>query len=179
MRLANISPQRALLIASLLLYLGSLLFPAVEYDAMSSRPQTAAAIGAAHLWHDPVGQVQMAPGYFHLALGWVGLLLPPQFTPLGWLANPAYFLALLATRWGKAGLARSCAIGALALAAFSLVLVNVTPMRVLLHDPVPQFWSAIRPLAGYWLWLAAILAMNLYVFRTANGSRRRSDEPIP
>jgi hypothetical protein len=38
-------------------------------------------------------------------------------------------------------------------------------MRVLLHDPVPQFWSAIRPLAGYWLWLAAIAAMNLYVFR--------------
>src|SRR5262249_27159534 len=44
MRLANIAPQKALLAASLLLYLGSLLFPAVEYDAMSSRPQPAAAI---------------------------------------------------------------------------------------------------------------------------------------
>jgi hypothetical protein len=169
MRLANISPQKALLTASLLLYLGSLLIPAVEYDAMSSRPQT--AIGAAHLWHDPVGQVETAPGYFHLVLGWLGLLLPPQFTPLGWLANPAYFLALLATKWGKAALGRFLAVSALVLAAFSLVLVNLTPMRVLLHDPVPQFWSAIRPLAGYWLWLAAIIAMNVYVFSAAHPSR--------
>ena len=177
MRLANLSPQKALLIASLLLYLGSLLFPAVEYDAMSSRPPTIAS-GAAHLWHDPVGQVQMAPAYFHLPLGWVGLLLPPQFTPLGWLANPAYFLALLASRWGKAGLARCLAVGALTLAAFSLVLVNLTPMRVLLHDPVPQFWSAIRPLAGYWLWLAAIVAMNGYAFSATSAARLR-ERPVP
>ena len=165
MRLANIAPQKAILAASLLLYCGSLLFPAVEYDAMSSRPQPAAAIDAGHLWHHPLGQIEMAPGYFHLAFGWLGMLLPPQFTPLGWLANPAYFLVLLTARWGKVALARSLAVGALGLAAFSLVLVNLSPMRVLLHDPVPQFWSAIRPLAGYWLWLAAIAAMNLYVFR--------------
>jgi hypothetical protein len=169
MRVANIPSQRAIFWLSLLLYVGSLLIPAVEYDAMSSRPPPADAIDAAHLWHHPVGQVQMAPGYFHLALGWLGILLPPQFTPLGWLANPAYFLALLAVRWGKGGLARCLAASALVLAAFSLVLVNLTPMTVLLHDPVPQFWSAIRPLAGYWLWLAAILAMNVYVFRTTNG----------
>ncbi len=159
MRLVKGSPHKAILVASLLLYIGSLLFPAVEYDAMSSQP---AAISRAHLWHEPVGQIQMAPGYFHLALGWLGMLLPPQITPLGWLANPAYFLALLAARWGRAGLVRGFAIAALALAAFSLVLVNVSPMRVMLHDPVQQFWSAIRPLAGFWLWLAAIIVLNVY-----------------
>jgi hypothetical protein len=161
MRLAKSSPHKAILVASLLLYIGGLLFPAVEYDAMSSQP---VAISRAHLWHEPVGQIQMAPGYFHLALGWLGMLLPPQITPLGWLANPAYFLALLAARWGKAGLMRCFAIAALAFAAFSLVLVNVSPMRVMLHDPVQQFWSAIRPLAGFWLWLAAIITLNVYGF---------------
>jgi hypothetical protein len=161
MRLVKSSPPKAILVVSLLLYVGSLLFPAVEYDAMSSQP---VAISRAHLWHEPVGQIQMAPGYFHLALGWLGLLLPPQITPLGWLANPAYFLALLAARWGRAGLVRCFAIAALALAAFSLVLVNVSPMRVMLHDPVQQFWSAIRPLAGFWLWLAAIIVLNVYGF---------------
>ena len=175
MRLANTSSQKAILVASLVLYVGSLLFPAVEYDAMSSLP---VADGHTHLWHQPVGQVQMAPGYFHLVLGWLGLLVPPQYTPLGWLANPAYFLALLAARWGRVALVRGFAIAALIFAAFSLVLVNITPMRVLLHDPVPQFWSAIRPLVGFWLWLAAILALNVYAFlmngHPAGGPR---DEP--
>ncbi len=164
MRLANLTPQKAILAASLLLYLGCLVLPAVEYDSVSSRPhpQTLHSQG---LWHQPVGQVQAAPGYFHLALGWVGLLLPPQFTPLGWLANPAYFLALLAGRTGRMALSRWLAIGSLILATSSLLLVNLSPMRVLLHDPVPQFWSAVRPLPGYWLWLAAIVALNIYVFR--------------
>jgi hypothetical protein len=175
MRLANIPPQRAILLASLLLYVVSLLFPAVEYDAMSSTPQT--SVAAAHLWHEPVGRVEMARGYFHLALGWVGMLLPPQVTPLGWLANPAYFLALLAPRWGKSALARCLALASLLLAAFSLVLVNLSPMRVLLHDPVLQFWTAIRPLTGYWLWLAAILALNVYVFRMASPSGSAGDGP--
>lgn len=158
MRLANSHSQKAVLLASLLLYLGSLLFPAVEYDAMSSQP----AMHAAHLWHAPLGQVEKVPGYFHLALGWIGMLLPPQITPLGWLANPAFFLVLLAARWEKIIFARGLAVASLALAACSLVLVNMSPMHVLLHDPVPQYWSAIRPLAGFWLWLAAIAALNVY-----------------
>lgn len=178
MRLANIHPLKAVLMASLLLYLGSLPIPAVEYDAMSSRPPPGAAVSAAHLWHKPLGQVEEARGYFHLALGWLAMLLPPQFTPLGWLANPAYFLALLAARWEKAGLARCLGVASLGLAACSLVVVNLTPMRVLLHDPVPQFWSAIRPLAGYWLWLAAIIAMNVYVFGVTNSPRHSQDEPL-
>jgi hypothetical protein len=178
MRLANIPPQKAILAASLLLYLSSLLFPAVEYDAMSSRPQPAAAVATGHLWHDPVGQVQKAPGYFHLVYGWVGMLLPPQFTPLGWLANPAFFLALLAVRWGKAALARALAVCALILAASSLVVVNLTPMRVLLHDPQTQFWSAIRPLTGYWLWLAAIAALNVYAFWVPSATRSPGSAPL-
>ncbi len=157
--------------ASLLLYVGCLLLPAVEYDSVSSRPHPAAPIGTARLWHEPVGHIESAPGYFHLALGWLGILLPPQFTPLGWLANPGYFLALLAAHWGKTLLSRYFAVVSLVLAASSLVLVNLTPMRVLLHDPVPQFWSAIRPLTGYWLWLAAIIAMNVYVFRITRDSK--------
>ena len=172
MRLANITPQKAVLAASLLLYLGCLLLPAVEYDSVSSRPHPS-ALGSARLWHEPVGHIESAPGYFHLALGWLGILLPPQFTPLGWLANPAYFLALLAARWGRVTLGRCLAVSALALAASSLVLVNLTPMRVLLHDPIPLFWSAIRPLTGYWLWLAAIVAMNVYVFRMTSRASRR------
>jgi len=167
MRLAK--SQRAVLLASLLLYLGSLLFPAVEYDAMSSQP----AIHTTHLWHAPLGQVETVPGYFHLALGWIGMLLPPQITPLGWLANPAFFLVLLAARWEKIVVARVSAVASLALAACSLVLVNMSPMHVLLHDPVPQYWSAIRPLAGFWLWLAAIATLNVYAFllrRPAAGS---------
>ncbi len=172
MRLANLSPQKAVLAASLVLYVGCLLFPAVEYDSVSSRPHPAAPLGTARLWHEPVGHLESAPGYFHLALGWLGILVPPQFTPLGWLANPAYFLALLAVRWGRPAIGRSLAVGSLVLAASSLVLVNLTPMRVLLHDPIPQFWSAVRPLAGYWLWLGAISAMNVYVFRLTNASGR-------
>ncbi len=172
MRIANITPQKAVLAASLLLYLGCLLLPAVEYDSVSSRPHPTAAISSARLWHEPIGHIESAPGYFHLALGWLGILLPPQFTPLGWLANPAYFLALLAARWGRVMLSRCLAVAALALAASSLVLVNLTPMRVLLHDPVPLFWSAVRPLTGYWLWLAAIIVMNVYVFRVT-GPRSR------
>src|SRR6185437_15021748 len=126
-----------------------------------------------HLWHAPLGQVETVPGYFHLALGWIGMLLPPQITPLGWLANPAFFLVLLAARWEKIVVARVSAVASLALAACSLVLVNMSPMHVLLHDPVPQYWSAIRPLAGFWLWLAAIATLNVYAFllrRPAAGS---------
>ena len=160
MRLANSHSQKAVLLASLLLYLGSLLFPAVEYDAMSSQP----TIHAAHLWHVPLGQVERVPGYFHLALGWIGILVPPQVTPLGWLANPAFFLVLLAVRWGRIVFARCLALASLVLGACSLVLVNMSPLHVLLHDPVPQYWSAIRPLAGFWLWLVAIGAINIYAF---------------
>ena len=160
MRLANGHSQRALLLASLVLYLGSLLFPAVEYDAMSSQP----AVHSTHLWHEPLGRAEAVPGYFHLGLGWVGLLLPPQVTPLGWLANPAYFLALLLARRGKVTLSRSLAVISLGLASCSLLLVNMSPMHVLLHDPVAQYWSAIRPLAGFWLWLAAIVALGVYAF---------------
>jgi hypothetical protein len=170
MRLAKSHSQKAALLASLLLYLGSLLFPAVEYDAMSSQPATRST----HLWHEPLGQVETVPGYFHLGLGWLGMLLPPQITPLGWLANPAYFLALLAARWGRVFLTRCLTIASLALASCSLVVVNMSPMRVLLHDPVPQFWSAIRPLAGFWLWIAAILALNVYAFLL-----RRADAGSP
>lgn len=169
MRLANSHSQRAVLLASLLLYLGSLLFPAVEYDTMSSRP----AVHSTHLWHEPLGRVERVPGYFHLVLGWVGMLVPPQITPLGWLANPCYFLALLFARWGRITVTRSLAGLSLALAASSLVIVNLSPLQVMLHDPVPQFWSAISPLAGFWLWLAAIAALNVYGFlliRPASGS---------
>ncbi len=169
MRLATSHSQKAALLASLLLYLGSLLCPAVEYDAMSSQP----VVHATHLWHAPLGQVERVPGYFHLALGWIGMLVPPQITPLGWLANPAFFLVLLAARWGRIVFARCLALASLALAACSLVLVNMSPLHVLLHDPVPQYWSAIRPLVGFWLWLAAIGALNVYAFlltRLATGS---------
>jgi hypothetical protein len=169
MRLANTPSQKAVLLASLLLYLGGLLFPAVEYDTMSSRP----AVHATHLWHEPLGRVEKVPGYFHLALGWVGMLLPPQITPLGWVANPCYFFALLFARSRRITLTRSLAGLSLALAASSLVVVNMSPLRVMLHDPVPQFWSAIRPLTGFWLWLAAIAALNVYGFllnRPASGS---------
>jgi len=158
MRLANSHSQKAVLLASLLLYLGSLLFPAVEYDTMSSQP----AVHSTHLWHEPLGRVQIVPGYFHLALGWIGMLVPPQITPLGWLANPCYFLALLFARWRRITLTRSLAGLSLVLAASSLLIVNLSPLRVMLHDPVPQFWSAITPLAGFWLWLAAIAALNVY-----------------
>jgi len=158
MRLANSHSQNAVLLASLLLYLGGLLFPAVEYDTMSSQP----VVHSTHLWHEPLGRVERVPGYFHLALGWVGMLVPPQITPLGWLANPCYFLALLFARWRRITLARSLAGLSLVLAASSLVLVNLSPLRVMLHDPVPQFWSAISPLIGFWLWLAAIAALNVY-----------------
>jgi hypothetical protein len=169
MRLANSHSQKAVLLASLLLYIGSLLCPAVEYDTMSSQP----AVRSTHLWHEPLGRVERVPGYFHLALGWVGMLVPPQITPLGWLANPCYFLALLFARWRRIILARSLAGLSLLLAATSLLLVNLSPLRVMLHDPVPQFWSAIAPLAGFWLWLAAIAALNIYEFtlsRPASGS---------
>src|SRR6185437_4880487 len=148
MRLANSHSQKAVLLASLLLYLGSLLFPAVEYDTMSSQP----AVHSTHLWHEPLGRVQIVPGYFHLALGWIGMLVPPQITPLGWLANPCYFLALLFARWRRITLTRSLAGLSLGLAASSLLIVNLSPLRVMLHDPVP----------GFWLWLAAIAALNVY-----------------
>ena len=169
MRLANSHSQKAVLLASLLLYLGGLLFPAVEYDTMSSQP----AVHSTHLWHEPLGRVEVVPGYFHLALGWIGMLVPPQITPIGWLANPCYFLALLFARWRRITLMRSLAGLSFALAASSLVVVNLSPLRVMLHDPVPQFWSAISPLAGFWLWLAAIAALNVYGFllsRPASGS---------
>lgn len=158
MRLANSHSQKAVLLASLLLYLGSLLCPAVEYDTMSSQP----AVHSMHLWHEPLGRVETVPGYFHLALGWIGMLVPPQITPLGWLANPCFFLALLFARWRRVTLTRALAALSLVLAASSLLLVNLSPLRVMLHDPVPQFWSAISPLIGFWLWLAAIAALNVY-----------------
>ncbi len=174
MRLATSHPQKVALLASLLLYLGSLLCPAVEYDAMSSQP----VVHATHLWHAPLGQVERVPGYFHLALGWIGLLVPPQTTPLGWLANPAFFLVLLAVRWERILLARGLALAALALAACSLVLVNMSPMHVLLHDPVPQYWSAIRPLVGFWLWLAAIAALNVYAWLLRRPAAGAADTSI-
>ena len=151
----------------MLLYLGCLLLPAVEYDNMSSRPHPELQADARHLWHQPIGQIQAERGYFHLALGWIGIILPPQVGALGWLANPAYFLAFAASRRGRATLSRVLGLAALALAACSLVLFNLEPMQVLLHDPVSQFWSALRPLAGFWIWIGAIALMNVYAFQAA------------
>lgn len=139
----------ALTTLALALYVGALALPAVGFviTGDSSSP-----VWMLQLWPLVPGDVKT--GLSLLSAGWIGLLLA-QVGAFGWVANVLFAIGV-SRLWNRPSLgmqAKWMADGALGLALVSLPLTNLVPI---LANEAGSRMVAKVPLAGYWLWLAAM-----------------------
>ncbi|HTB22166.1 MAG TPA: hypothetical protein VK914_05630 [bacterium] len=96
-------------------------------------------------------------GWFFLVFGPCGLVFPSKLGLLGWLANPFYLMALLQARI-RVGFVFFLFVGLALLAAFfSVPVFNTYPVPV--NQVIVGGPDLMSPLAGYWLWLAAMVVL--------------------
>lgn len=145
-----------------LLYLSCLAAPAILFEKVceGSNPKD----HIAGLWQTPNGTTETRGGMGLLLLGAIGVIVM-QWGALSWLANPLYLLALIAALVKLTLVARISIIAALGFALVSLHLTNWSPL--LADEGEVCYLSAIRPLPGHWLWLAAMVTLAMQVWLPA------------
>ncbi|QIG81314.1 hypothetical protein [Stakelama tenebrarum] len=90
----------------------------------------------------------LGPGGWFLAFGWMGLIVGDW----AWLANPAFFLALLLLWFGR--MARP--LGIAALGVLALVLLGEALRTSILTNEGGLSSEITQRLTGYYLWIIAL-----------------------
>ena len=142
------TPASILWLLSVLLFLASLYLPAQLFVTSKAVDQ----------------------GWFFLVFGPCGMVFPAKLGLMGWLANPFYLMSALRARI-RIGFSFFLYVTLAIVAAVLCVPVfNSFPVpvnQVNMSSPDPM-----SPLAGYWLWLAAMLVLLISGIIRAEHSRR-------
>jgi len=166
----DMSAKRAknlLLLASLSLFVVSLIMPAVDFEKVC-RVAPGVALDAAGLWRTPHGPVETIHGYKLFFFGWLPLLIA-QVGALGWGANLFYLIAITSSANATGRFKGRTAMAALAISIASLPLTNIFP--VVADEGGVCYFSAISPSTGYWFWLFAIATLNAAIAVEKRGPR--------
>lgn len=156
---------------SLLLFAASLTQSAVEFEKVCRNSETR-KVEAAGLWGAPLGPVESMSGLKLLLVGGFGVLFV-QLGAVGWLANALYFLVVALWLTKEESPIKWLVLASLIVAASSLPLTNLFPIAA--DEGIVCYFSAIRPEVGYWLWLAAISALNVAAWLGARNATRNAD----
>lgn len=146
--------SQAVAFFSAAVYFVSLWLPALEYDL-----------------NPPNGPVESYYGWTLLLLGWLESL-SLSIRGVAWLANPVYYLGLIAMlirRYGWATVIQIVAIG-LASASFAVQSVMI--------DEGGHEAAVVGLGPGFWLWYSSILISGAASFIFAVMPIGRPDEPI-
>jgi hypothetical protein len=161
------SSRQLLLLLSAGLFLLCLTQPAVDFERVChSYDLTPAKV--AGLWQEPLGPIETFSGFSLLINGAFGLALSP-LGAIGWFANLFYFSAFDMSLKSNHTLARQLAFASLLFGIISLPLTNLSPITM--DEGGVCGLSAISPNVGYWLWLAAMAALNVVVWIAPRSQR--------
>ena len=158
----------SLLIFSLVLFTICLAVPAVEFERICSSNASDLAVG---LWNEPYGRPEVTWGISMFLEGGLGVILL-QHGAVGWLANPMYLLAIIASLDKHWIVARVAIVAALSFALVSLHLTNWFPLVA--DAGGVCYKSATQPLWGHWLWLSAMGVLTIHLWLRQKPAPRKS-----
>lgn len=159
--------RQLLLILSAAIFLLCLTQPAVDFETVCRH--FPASLKVAGLWHEPLGQIETLSGLYLFLSGFLGVLFM-QPAAVAWLANVFYFASLCMALGEISVPSRRLASLSLILAVVSLPITNFYPLPA--DEGGVCYFSAISPVSGYWLWLAAIVVLTIVVWRNPLSTQR-------